>query len=402
MNHKNLRLRIESVTIDCVCASRSGNQEVCLFPRSLSFPSCRLLPVLMLGISLLALAPASRAETWTVALDGTGDFTDLQEAIDAAGSGDTIRVGPGIHEGPFWIETKSLVLRSIDGPAATILQGIPAPDRDSREPVVHFFYEEQGGSEISGFTIRDGESGIKCSSASPWIHDNVIVHNRGPIGSGVCCVFWSDAVIESNWIVGNRAIYNCCFPSRGGGIYADDSSPVVIRDNVVAFNQCRGQCLGGGISIHIGTVERNTVVGNDADGPAGGIELIGDELAVRANIVVGNRSHEFADGIMVQRDPVIECNDIWGNGSENYWGAGPGDGDFSEDPLLCGIPATEELSLEDPEAGVFALDAASPCLPGQHPDGADCGRIGARETGCGERRITAVPAPERAETALLV
>ncbi len=29
------------------------------------------------------------------------------------------------------------------------------------------------------------------------------------------------------------------------------------------------------------------------------------------------------------------------------------------------------------------LDAGSPCLPGAHPDGAACGRVGARDVGCG-------------------
>ena len=339
-------------------------------------------PAVILGVALVAIPSTAPAGLRTVALDGTGDFTHLQDAIDAAQSGDTIRVGPGVHEGPFWIETKSLVLLSIEGPETTILEGRLSPHQNGSEPVVHFFFEETGGSEIAGFTIRWGESGIKCSSASPWIHDNVIRENRGPIGTGVCCVFGSAAVIESNWIIANQAVYNCCFPSRGGGIYADDSSPVVIRDNVIAMNECRGQCIGGGISVHAGTVERNTVLGNSADGPAGGIELIGDEIELVANIVTGNRSREFADGIMIQRNPVIFCNNVWANGSEDYWGGGPGEGDFAADPRFCGIPALDAASLDDP--GAFDLRASSPCLPGQHPDGAECGRIGARGAGCGD------------------
>lgn len=35
------------------------------------------------------------ATTWRVELDGSGDFSDIQPAVDAAASGDTILVGPG-------------------------------------------------------------------------------------------------------------------------------------------------------------------------------------------------------------------------------------------------------------------------------------------------------------------
>ena len=47
-------------------------------------------------------------------------------------------------------------------------------------------------------------------------------------------------------------------------------------------------------------------------------------------------------------------------------------GNFSADPLFC-----------DAAAGDFTLSSQSPCLPGNHPDGADCGLIGAFGQGCG-------------------
>ena len=46
-------------------------------------------------------------------------------------------------------------------------------------------------------------------------------------------------------------------------------------------------------------------------------------------------------------------------------------GNFSADPLFC-----------DPDNGDFTLSSQSPCLPGNHPDGADCGLIGALGQGC--------------------
>jgi hypothetical protein len=51
---------------------------------------------------------------------------------------------------------------------------------------------------------------------------------------------------------------------------------------------------------------------------------------------------------------------------------GPGGcGNNSADPLFCGADASN-----------LTLRSDSPCLPGQHPDGYDCGLIGAFDEGC--------------------
>jgi hypothetical protein len=230
------------------------------------------------------------------------------------------------------------------------------------------------------------------------IRGNILEENRGPLGGGICAIFDSAPLIEENLIRNNRVIYNCCFPSRGAGIYADDTSAATIRRNLVIGNEAIGTALGGGISIFIGTVEENTICGNFADGPAGGVELPGEGATLARNIIVGNRSNEFADGIMVQRSTTLLCNDVWGNGEENYWGADPGEGDFSADPRFCGLPGTYGIPEGGESAEIYNLRDDSPCLPGQHPEGVDCGLIGARPGGC-EPRLQipeiAVPAPPR-------
>lgn len=54
---------------------------------------------------LVVLVPTnSLARVWTVEVDGSGDFTDLQSASDAAASGDTIRIGEGRFGEPTWSE----------------------------------------------------------------------------------------------------------------------------------------------------------------------------------------------------------------------------------------------------------------------------------------------------------
>lgn len=56
----------------------------------------------MLVLLLMASAPASAA-TWRVEKDGSGHFTVIQDAVDAAAPGDTIRIGPGrFSEQTLW------------------------------------------------------------------------------------------------------------------------------------------------------------------------------------------------------------------------------------------------------------------------------------------------------------
>lgn len=49
----------------------------------------------VITIGLLALALSSHAATWRVEKDGSGDFTVIQDALDAAADGDTVLVGAG-------------------------------------------------------------------------------------------------------------------------------------------------------------------------------------------------------------------------------------------------------------------------------------------------------------------
>jgi hypothetical protein len=52
---------------------------------------------------LLLCSAAAEARTWHVEKDGSGDFTVIQDAVEAAAAGDTIRIGPGrFYEGRIW------------------------------------------------------------------------------------------------------------------------------------------------------------------------------------------------------------------------------------------------------------------------------------------------------------
>jgi hypothetical protein len=80
---------------------------------------------------------------------------------------------------------------------------------------------------------------------------------------------------------------------------------------------------------------------------------------------------------------TFSCCNLFGNtGGDSICGVDDG-GNFSLDPRFC-----------DVLAGDFRLHEDSPCLPGNHPDGADCETIGALGVGCG----MATPIGEGPET----
>lgn len=81
-------------------------------------------------------------------------------------------------------------------------------------------------------------------------------------------------------------------------------------------------------------------------------------------------------------DPTFTCTNLFENASGDWtWECiadqAARDGNFSADPLFC-----------SPETDVFTLDGASPCLPDQHPEGYDCGLVGAFDRGCGAIAVT--------------
>src|SRR5690606_7222929 len=68
-------------------------------------------------LSLLLTAPLLGAEqdppqgpkTIVVALDGTGDFTSIQEAVDSAKKGDTVFIKPGAYPQDLTIHSKEKI-----------------------------------------------------------------------------------------------------------------------------------------------------------------------------------------------------------------------------------------------------------------------------------------------------
>jgi len=350
-------------------------------------------------------AASSAHQTLTVMQDGSGDFTAIQDAIDAANEGEIVEIGPGTYN--VKIKLRSGVTLRGAGPGSTTLQysgpgwGVEAEGlsgavieclsidgpttvnvTDSNLAIVDCkllpssklgLYVTSGSTlslvrcEISG----RANGGLFARDSAIAIQDCYIHSSNG--GDGVRLLD-STAVIERCQISGNAQ----------WGIVAEDSA-VTLRWSAVTENKYSGlrmtrcevevagsliatngdhgiQLLEGSSGFLIG----NTIVANHE---TGGYVLphdifLPDGLVMTGNIIALNQSHGISVSYVADHAPgyvTLRRNNVWGNGlryGEDYSGIQPGESDISIDPEFV-----------SPQEGDFRLRPTSPCL-GEHECGA--------------------------------
>ncbi|MFO0984291.1 MAG: hypothetical protein U1E76_21640 [Planctomycetota bacterium] len=105
---------------------------------------------LLLAVILAATFATASAKTWIVAGDGSGDYRKIQEAIDAASSGDLIIIRPGYYRQHFKVEYKELTLVG-SGMGVTVVDN----DGYSGGSVASIHYIPSGGRVVVGhMTLR--------------------------------------------------------------------------------------------------------------------------------------------------------------------------------------------------------------------------------------------------------
>ncbi|MBX3326514.1 MAG: right-handed parallel beta-helix repeat-containing protein [Nitrospira sp.] len=95
---------------------------------------------------------ASSSRTITVALDGSGEFSSIQEAVDSAGKGDTVLIKAGVYPQDLTIHSKEKIKIVGAGVEKVVLQG-----RGQMVGVLHVGKWPYGATdiEISGLTINE-------------------------------------------------------------------------------------------------------------------------------------------------------------------------------------------------------------------------------------------------------
>ncbi|TKJ42992.1 hypothetical protein CEE36_05770 [candidate division TA06 bacterium B3_TA06] len=253
------------------------------------------------------------------------DYPKVQQAIDAASSGDTVmvaggRYAPSTNGESFPIRMKNGVRLIGAGAAVCTL------DAERTNRVIYCSGISDTFTRVEGFTITNGN-----------IRGN---------GGGIVCAGSSALTIANNVVTGNSAYWD------GGGIDCDHSSFQIITNNVVTGNSA---IFGGGIGCVYGSspiITNNTVTGNSST-YGGGIGCwYSSNATITNNTVTGNSARYYGGGIYCHTSsPTITYNDVWGNAPQNYYRCGPGTGCISADPLFV-----------DPTAGDYHLQPGSPCI----------------------------------------
>jgi predicted outer membrane repeat protein len=187
--------------------------------------------------------------------------------------------------------------------------------------------------------------------------------------------------------------------SHGGAIYLDGSSAATVTQCTFAGNEAE---FGGGIAyIQSRSIALAGCVfsGNTAQWVGGAFyEVFSGEnptmtgctfcynaapnySAICSNPTMQNCIVAFNTGGDPLASGARSCCDFYGNtrGDERYpclYDQQGVNGNFSADPLFC-----------DPLGGDFHIDCNSPCAPGNHPTGYECGLVGALGVGCGASRV---------------
>ena len=127
-------------------------------------PRTHIAALLCAGI----LAAHATADTFMVNGSGRGDFTTIQEAVDAAQSGDEIIIAPGTYTQSasqvIYLNQKSLSIRSSEGPEVTVIdaEGARRCIAISSSPGVHF----SGLSFVNGSSYKDSGGGYEGKKPS--------------------------------------------------------------------------------------------------------------------------------------------------------------------------------------------------------------------------------------------
>lgn len=225
---------------------------------------------------LLLLTPGLHSATIYI----PADYTTIQAGLDAAQTGDTVMVAPGVYfENLIWPYTHNIKLLSELGADSTIIDG------SSIDRVIEIDGMLNASTIIDGFTLQNGFAnpaqgvypdgfggGISLKhGASPTIRNNIIqnctaindaMNDGGGAGIGTRGTIATNVHIEGNIIQNNTVIDEAqkshCY---GAGIYIGRSGDVYILDNLIIENDIfPSGGNGGGIYIEGGTA---TITGNE-------------------------------------------------------------------------------------------------------------------------------------------
>jgi predicted outer membrane repeat protein len=203
--------------------------------------------------SALAVGVASGA-TYLVKPDGTGDFPNIQAAIQAANAGDVVELADGVFIGAgnrdIRYMGKAITVRSRSGDPRSCTIDCQCPASGSHR-AFDFNHHEGSSSVLEGVTITNASyawgGGIHCLGDvnSPRISRCIFLNNHSPEseGGGICCDSDASPLISDCLFVGNSA-------SAGGAISVTNGLGMVGPTITgCTFYENSADWLGGGVRL---------------------------------------------------------------------------------------------------------------------------------------------------------
>ncbi len=234
---------------------------------------------------MLILIFSAAAATLAVEADGSGDYTSIQAAINAANEGDTVAVGPGTYSEAIEVASKTVTIASTDGASATTLD---ATGRASSAISVW------SGATISGLTVvNEGGRGLLVYGAAAL--RDVVMEDIGSsdIDGGAAYVNTGSLTMSESTIAGGQGSL--------GMVYLTDGASFTATDTTFEESETTS---GGGIYVFSGDVvlESCTFAELYTTSSGGAIYLGSNSTLTATDSTFFGNLTEYGDGAAVYAD----------------------------------------------------------------------------------------------------
>jgi len=369
----------------------------------------------------------------------------IQAGVDAAATGDTVLVAPGVYRGyenkRISFYGRDIVLLSETGPESTIIdiEGFGEPDQGFR-----IEHGETAAAVIDGFTVRHGYletgagAGMLIGNASPTVRNCIFTDNwmgsaYNDVQGGAVAIANGSPTFTNCSFINNRVWFfgePPGFWSTGGAVYFQEAS-LQFKSCTFQSNEAigvGGSGAGGAIGGYGSSLSLSNCAfyGNAADLEAGGLGFSGSDVTIDNTIFAFNESGSTGGAVLASLSTlqVNNCT-FYGNAADQAGGLllwtsnilientivafserggaircvsqgedivlrcsnlfGNTGGDWTEPCIATQFGSEGNISLNplfcDAGGGDLHLDVSSPCAPENAPPG--CGLIGALDVGCG-------------------
>lgn len=314
---------------------------------------------------VVALPLAAAAQMVVVDIDGFGDYTTIQEGLDAVPDGGTVLVltsSTSTYHGPLNRDLdfggKNITLWGFEGAQNTLV------DCEGLGRAIHLGAGTDTTTVIKGFTFingaTDGDGGaILCDEGSPVITDCVFTDNTAGYGGAV-------RLSQGPARIANCDFYGNTAGNAGGGIYTN-AEVVTLRGCVFIDNESDD---GGGVAAVDGdlTMVKCSVADNRGYYGAG-VSLLNSSAVIEQCAIAWNGWGKGVYGSPARSIEVFHCC-VFGNGGGDDLPGNAHDNEFV-DPLFC--------DLYNEGGGNVSLCSNSTCLEANNTWSLP---VGARAQGC--------------------